>query len=258
MVPDEKMGEFTLRFRKSESGFSGLAFSTDSRSEVMHAATQPALRAKLANYVGKVHPNYFGWDEAMLRFNKLFPEGFKSAPYLDAERNYKLAAKNVLAERLPLDEVFDRTGMGEDALAVFRKTNLLSPFEKTRVQELLRGPASDDFVRGAAMFANGDVEGGISKMHRSAEAYDVAKWTVLTYLPFFWKPDEHMFLKPEVTKDCSERVGHVFHHVYETSLNLRVYSALLDLVKTAKAELSAYECEDNIDIQSFIWIVGKY
>jgi len=35
---------------------------------------------------------------------------------------------------------------------------------------------------------------------------DAAKWTVVTYLPFLWRPDTHMLLKPMVTTDFAERV----------------------------------------------------
>ena len=35
---------------------------------------------------------------------------------------------------------------------MFRATNMLSPFEKTRLQDVLRGPRADDFVRAAARF----------------------------------------------------------------------------------------------------------
>ena len=45
-------------------------------------------------------------------------------------------------------------------------------------------------------------------MVQLAKPHDAASWTVATYLPFLWRPETHMFLKPEVTKDFAERVGH--------------------------------------------------
>jgi hypothetical protein len=38
------------------------------------------------------------------------------------------------------------------------------------------------------------------------------RWSerVATYRPFLWRPEEHMFLKPEVTKDFAVRVEHRF------------------------------------------------
>ena len=87
---------------------------------------------------------------------------------------------------------------------------------------------------------------------------DVAKWTAATYLPFLWRPDEHMFLKPEVTKDFAQRVGYPFSADYMPQLKPAVYSALLDLTERTALELHELAPRDNVDIQSFIWVAGKY
>ena len=88
--------------------------------------------------------------------------------------------------------------------------------------------------------------------------YDSAKWTVVTYLPFLWRPDIHMFLKPEVTKDFSTRVGHPFASEYQPALSMEVYVSLLDMVAEAELELADMNPRDRIDIQSFVWVVGDY
>jgi hypothetical protein len=46
------------------------------------------------------------------------------------------------------------------------------------------------------------------------------------YLPFLWRPDQHMFLKPAVTQDFAARVGHRFAHDYEARLAVGVYESL--------------------------------
>src|SRR3954463_7037487 len=57
------------------------------------------------------------------------------------------------------------------------------------------------------------------------------------YLPFLWRPDQHMFLKPAVTQDFAARVGHRFAHDYETRLAVGVYESLLDLVGRTEMEI---------------------
>jgi hypothetical protein len=59
----------------------------------------------------------------------------------------------------------------------------------------------------------------------------VADRTVVT-------PQEHMFLKPEATKDFAARVGHRFHLDYEAALNFAVYESLLELVDRTAVELA--------------------
>jgi hypothetical protein len=95
-------------------------------------------------------------------------------------------------------------------------------------------------------------------MERALKPHDAAKWTVVTYLPFLWRPEAHMFLKPEVTKDFAARVGHRFASDYEPRLRLDVYQSLLDLASETEQELADLDPRDRIDVQSFIWVVGDY
>jgi hypothetical protein len=149
-------------------------------------------------------------------------------------------------------------GFGEPLLAIFRATNLLSPFEKTRLQEVLRGQTADPFIQAAARFTLNPTTSALLDMERALKPYDAVKWPGATYLPFLWRPDAHMFLKLEVTKDLAARVGHRFASDYDPRLKLDVYHSLLDLASETEQELADLEPRDRIDVQSFIWVVGDY
>ena len=69
-------------------------------------------------------------------------------------------AKEKLDTIAPLHDALEGVGFGEAVLAAFRATNLLSPFEKTRLQELLRGPNADAFIQAAGNFCEGWDKGG--------------------------------------------------------------------------------------------------
>ncbi len=83
-------------------------------------------------------------------------------------------------------------------------------------------------------------------------------WPLVTYFPYLWDYQHHMFLKPTVTVDFAQRVGHSFQYEYEAEPTSGTYLSLLDLVATTRAAISPLEPQDNIDIQSFIWVVGAY
>ena len=123
---------------------------------------------------------------------------------------------------------------------------------------MLRGPPADPFIQAAARFTLGGGKQALVDMEHALKPYDSAKWTVATYLPFLWRPEAHMCLKPEVTKDFAARVGHRFASDYEPRLDIAVYDSLLDLVARTEAELAELEPRDRIDVQSFIWVIGGY
>ncbi|TBG15998.1 hypothetical protein [Rhizobium leguminosarum] len=249
-----KLGKKELRLVRMNGRYFGLADGI----RCAEGESADDVWRQLHDDAGKSDPKYFGFDGAKKRFLTFFPNGFRSDGYSLQERDYKLAAKVKLDDTAPLEEAVDGTGLGEAVLAVFRATNMLSPFEKTRLQDVMRGTHADDFVRAAARFTLDGSKSQLLAMEQALKPHDNAKWTVATYLPYLWRPDAHMFLKPEATKDFATRVGHRFASDYEARLSLSVYEGLLDLVSKTERELADLRPRDRIDIQSFIWVVGDY
>jgi hypothetical protein len=258
-IREQPLGKLTLRLLETNGAFSGVILGgSKGRIGPIRGESADSVWCRLHEEAGKADRSYFGFDGARSRFLKFFPEGFGGPGYAAGERNYKLAAKQKLDTTAPLAEAATGSGFGEAILAAFRSTNLLSPFEKTRLQDMLRGKSADAFVRAAAQFAQNSGTPALLDMERVLRVHDNAKWTVVTYLPFLWRPDAHMFLKPEVTQDFATRVGHRFRFDYEPRLNISVYDSLLDLTQQTEQELAELHPKDRIDVQSFIWIVGAY
>jgi hypothetical protein len=258
-IREQSLGKLTLRLLETNGAFSGIILGgPKERIGPISGESAEAVWRRLNDEAGKADRSYFGFDGARARFLRFFPQGFADPGYVAAERNYKLAAKQKLDTTAPLAEAATGSGFGEAILAVFRATNLLSPFEKTRLQDVLRGKSADAFVRAAAQFTQGAGAPALLDMERALRPHDNAKWTVVTYLPFLWRPEAHMFLKPEVTQDFATRIGHRFRFDYEPRLDIAVYQSLLDLAQQTEQELAELHPRDRIDVQSFIWVVGAY
>lgn len=259
---DAKVGKAEIRLRETKTGFGGVVLLDGAIKAKLEDQNSDRLWERLHQEAAKLNPNFVGYDGARTRFLKFFPGGFTSEIYLRdkklGEREYKWEAKKLLDQSVPLDAAHEKPGFGEAILAVFRKTNLLEPrFETARVQEALRGPQADEFIRGAATFALGNTARGLAAMAHALKPHGVAKWTVVTYLPFLWRPETHMFLKPNVTRKFASRVGHRFDDDYTAKLEEKVYESLLDLIQETRTQLTDLAPRDNIDIQSFIWVVGE-
>lgn len=257
-IRSEVVGKHTLRLVDTGKGFVGLVISGGKQLNRIDGDDPTKLWTELRAVAGRASDAYFGFDGARARFRQFFPDGFRSPAFEEAERNYKLKAKAKLDGAAPLEQALTGSGLGEAVLSAYRGTNLLSPFEKTRLQPLLRGPDADAFIQAASRFTIGEVEPALETLERLLTKHDNAKWTVVTYLPFLWRPEDHMFLKPMVTQDFAERVGHPFVHDYSPALDPAVYASLRDLIAQTALEVADLEPRDNIDLQSLVWIVGEY
>ena len=248
------LGKHKLRLVQRDGHFYGLA----NGQRCVEGANAEDVWRRLHQDAGKTDPKYSGYAGAKSRFLMFFPDGFDSEHFASMERDYKLAAKRKLDENAPLADALNGSGFGEAVLSAYRATNLLSPFEKTAVGNMLRGGNADAVVRAIAQFAQEGTGTALEKLARVLKPHDCAKWTVATYLPFLWRPEAHMYLKPEATKDYATRVGHPLASLYEPQLKSEVYTSLLDLADETSRELSDLAPLDRIDIQSFIWVVGDY
>lgn len=256
---DKKVGKFEVRLRPYRGRFGAVVIDGSATLDRLEGDDPEVLWQEALDAAARRNPHFVGYDGAVSRFLQWFPKGIRSGGFDEHERGYKDKAREKLRATLPLAQAgAGGREAGEAALAVFRATNLLSPYEKTWVQNVLRSAQAQPFLAAAAGFAAGDRKAGLVEMAKALRPHNAAKWAVVTYLPFLWRPESEMFLKPQVTQSFAERVGHRFADVYRADLDLEVYDALLDLVQEARIKLDRLDLRDNIDLQSVIWVVGDY
>lgn len=257
-IKEQIIGKTRVRLVKNGNTFTGIIINGDKIIKRIDGDNGDEVWGKLISEVGTTDPQYFGFDGAISKFLREFPEGFAGQDYLETERDYKIKAKEKLDASLPLEIAITCNGQGIDALRAFQGTNVVYAVEKARLSELLKGPNADAFIQVSAAFTNGGGAPALKEIAKLLKQYNVANWTAATYLPYLWKPEEHMFLKPEVTKDYAARIGHSFQHDYQSALEYEVYESLLNLTAQTNQTLKSKNLNprDNIDIQSFIWVIG--
>ena len=257
---EERIGKAILRWQPDkDQGFVGTVIRDGKRLTPIHDDDENRLISRLRNEAGRLHPDYVGFDGAIERFLCFFPDGFHGAANVSNERDYKLRAAERLQSSLALEQA--ASADNSDAVRVVSagiQTNMLSKFEAARLRDTLLGDTGGRFLRGAAAFSEGSYMVGLDDMAAAVHPHGRVSWPILTYLPFLWDHQEQMFLKPTVTTDFADRVRHDFSHHYDAQPNEGTYLSLLDLVGTTQKAIEALKPSDNIDIQSFIWVVGEY
>ena len=253
-IREEHRGKYLLRLVQTPQGYSGIVLTDGKIVFRVNGEDDGEVWEELERWV----VGFFGFGGARARFLETFRDGFTDPSYLARERTYKLHAKQRLDEQAPLEKAVSASNQGEEILRVYQDTNLLSPFEIMRVKDALRGKNADAFIRGAARFTLEPSQQALQSMKAALKPHDAAKWTVMSYLPFLWRPSFHMFLKPMVTVDYASQVGHRFADDYSPEIGFSVYESLLDLAAVTEREIADLCPADRIDIQSFIWVVKKY
>ncbi len=148
-IRDEKIGNYFHRILEKDGGYVGVIVNPGKGTiGPFNSPDQHVLWNRLFEEAAKAHKDYFGYAGAKARFLKFFPgepNGFYAERYLGkkGERAYKVEAREQLLATVPLSEAVTGTGFGEKVLSIFQRTDVVSPFEKIRTAELLRGPFAD-------------------------------------------------------------------------------------------------------------------
>lgn len=203
------------------------------------------------------------------KFLHYFPKGFADSKYYTWERGYKWEAhlhweeklnkstyKKLLAEK-KYEEIALR------AVRIETKTNLLFSFEKMALRDAVKS------AEGAKAFAEGlynyiyGKETLQSRFEKFAVVLDtlprkqtrVRTWPLQTVFGFIAKPEEFIFLKPNVTKRAAQR--YEFYFEYTSKPNWKTYQSLLAFADQIKKDNADLKPKDMIDLQSFMWVMGS-
>jgi len=201
------------------------------------------------------------------KFLRFFPEGFHDEKYVDWERGYKWAAHESWMTQLSPRE-FRRLLMSGEfaeiarrAVQIESRTNLLFSFEKMALRDAVRTGA-EPFARGLYELLHGR-GGAQSRFERWCEVVAslprrqtrVLTWPLVTIFAFIAKPDEHIFLKPNVTREAARNYG--FEFEYASRPNWNTYESLLRFAEQVRSDNADLAPRDMIDLQSFIWVQGS-
>ena len=203
------------------------------------------------------------------KFIYYFKNGYRDQKYIEWERQYKLDAH--LRFQVDLNKTDYKGMIANEAfekiatliVRIESKTNLLFSFEKMALRDALKFPgAAKSFTIGLFNYIYGkeslqkrfehfvEVVAGLPRKQTR-----VLTWPLVTVFGFIADPSEHMFLKPRVTQEAAKKYRYPFE--YKAHPNWKTYQSLLAFSNKIWNDTKAYHPRDNIDTQSFIWVMGS-
>ncbi|HVF32595.1 MAG TPA: hypothetical protein VM933_06120 [Acidimicrobiales bacterium] len=206
-------------------------------------------------------------------FLRHFPGGFVDETYLAWERDYKWQAHRLWRERIGDAETFRaaldagrHADVAADVVRIESGRPMLFSFEKMALCDgVVRSPAGAvRFTEGLHDWLHGPGSEG-ERFGRWVEVVQglprkqtrVATWPVLTIFGFIARPRVHCFLKPRTMQRAAAAYG--FDLAYSSQPRWETYRSLLELCGVVRADLTAagMKPRDQIDVQSFLWVLGS-
>lgn len=143
-------------------------------------------------------------EEAKKYFLTRYPGGFDDEKMKEIAKKHKPKKMFEMAHEFLTREAFNAPErLLENWVKLVSRSSMVSLFEKPKFRDLckgLPGPERGLLIKGLEEFLYGNREFGFESMVDLLDHYKLAKWTLVTIAPFYFKPEEEVFVKPTTTK----------------------------------------------------------
>jgi hypothetical protein len=262
-VADYAFREFRVVIAEADGRHVGIGYGpkgevvAQTEGETLEDA-EVELRGELLKHSG----DFVGIDQAKKVFRKAFPDGFKDAFLEFDERRYKMAAHQKAAQLLAkerLDALLLANDHGEVIASAKRTfTNLIFPNEAMKFGDFAKSTKAPHVAFAEALrelLWGAEFDRAFDEIADMLRPYGAAKWTTLTYWPFMTHPETHIFMKPEVAMECAWRLADDFG--YESDPQAAIYRRFQAFAERLRDGIADLEPRDFIDVQTFMYVVGK-
>lgn len=194
--------------------------------------------------------------DAEARFLAEYPEGFSDPLMLAMVKKHKVEKMNKLAQSsLALEQFENPARIVESMTRIVSQSSLVSIYEKPRFRDLVKALNSEEKERlalGLKEFLHGNQGFGFELMVDLLAEYKLAKWTLLTVCPIYFRPETEIFIKPTTTKwiiQYFELEG----LQYSPRPTFEFYRSYRDQINRMKAETLVFLQGNNAAFTGFLY-----
>lgn len=180
--------------------------------------------------------------DAEARFLKLYPGGFSNPRMLEIAKKHKIEKMNKLAlDSFSVENFKNPDAIVDSMKKLISQSSMVSVFEKPKFRDLVSAMNNDEkrrLSRGLEEFLHGDQQSGFMLMSDLLNEYNLAKWTLLTACPYYYRPGVEVFIKPTTVKGVIEYFE-LEGLKYSPKPNYEFYKAYREQINQIKKEVDA-------------------
>lgn len=193
--------------------------------------------------------------EAESLFLLRYPGGFANEEMQAVAKKHNVGRLvETAAERLA-PERFRRPGrVLDDIVTIVARSSMVSLFEKPRFRDHVNGmtrAARAELAEAYRLLLHGDAARGFAAVVDTLAEGRLAKWTLATVCPFYYRPNTEVFVKPTTTKNIIRRFE-LEGLVYNPRPDWDFYAAYRDAIHAMKAMVDPALAPNNAAFTGFL------
>lgn len=188
--------------------------------------------------------------EFMLRY----PGGFQNPEMIAIGKKHPIAKMTVFAHEAFAEEQFTYPDKIVAAMSTgISRSSMVSMFEKPKFRDFTKVmPTTDQEALAEAFYEqlHGNQAAGFEAMVEQLKPIKLAKWTLLTILPLYFRPNHEVFVKPMTTKGIINTLA--LDMQYKPLPSWDFYSAYRDLINEIKGKVDPSLSPNNAAFSGFL------
>jgi hypothetical protein len=145
---------------------------------------------------------------AEAQFMQRYPGGFSHPEMQAIGKKHRVTQMVALAQdEFAKNKFKDPETVAEAMVKIVSRSSLISMFEKPRFRDVVRTMAhseKDILTSGLEDFLHGKRQRGFDAMTATLAQWKLAKWSLLTVIPNYYRPEDEVFVKPTTAKGVIE------------------------------------------------------
>lgn len=189
-------------------------------------------------------------------FLELYPEGFKDIGLQPIVKRHNTAKIGEHVRELFAKEHFSQSEfICENFAKIVSKSTLISLFEKPKIRDMvtsMRMERRDMLSIGLYEMLYGDKKEGFETLVEVLSFYSLAKWSIVTLIPYYFYRDKEFFIKPTTTKNILSFFK-IEGLVYKPKPSYEFYAAYTTVLETMKQNVGEkISHDDNAAFTGFL------
>lgn len=193
-------------------------------------------------------------------FFTFYPKGFEDEALLPIIKRHNTAKIGESVRELFAPEKFSRTEeIGESFAKIVSKSSLISLFEKPKVRDMVKQMSmeqQDMFAIGLYELLHADHEKGFGILVEVLSIYKLAKWSIVTLIPYYYARDKEFFIKPTTTKDII-KFFEINGLEYKPKPTYEFYVRYTQILQEMKLQVRPMISQDNAGFTGFLMMAMK-
>jgi len=198
--------------------------------------------------------------EAEANFFAFYPKGFEDEGLLPIIKRHNTAGIGKSVREMFAPDRFSRTEeIGENFAKIVSKSSLISLFEKPKVRDMVKQmnmEQQDMLAIGLYELLHADKAKGFTILVDVLSVYKLAKWSIVTLIPYYYDRENNFFIKPTTTKDIIKFFD-LQGMVYKPRPAYEFYTKYTKTLEEMRSQVSPLIGADNAGFTGFLMMAMK-